>query len=78
MKKRNCGIDLLRIVSMFGVVIIHILMHGKILEVVENNQIKFVISWFIYILAECSVNCYALVSGFVYFSEEDKKHKISN
>ncbi len=78
MKKRNYGIDLLRIISMFFVVIIHILGQGGVVESVKNDEAKLGIVWFLYIVVYCAVNCYALISGFVCFSEEDKPHKFSN
>ena len=72
MKKRNDGIDLLRIVSMLGVVIIHILTVGGGIE--ANNA---VITYLLLTIVDCAVNCYALTTGFVYFSEEDKPLRIS-
>lgn len=77
MKQRNYGIDLLRILAMFFVVILHILGEGGILEAVEENEVKFALSWFLEIAAYCAVDCYALVTGFVYFSKEDKPCKFS-
>ncbi len=78
MKKRNYGIDLLRIIAMFFVVIIHILGQGGVVETVADDKGKFAIAWFLYIIVYCAVNCYALITGFVCFSEEDKPHKFSN
>lgn len=76
-KKRNYGIDLLRIVSMFMVVMLHILGQGGILEVTESKEAKFAMSWFLEIIAYSAVNCYALITGFVCFSEKDKLPKFS-
>ncbi len=76
--KRNYGIDLLRIIAMFFVLILHIVGKGGILLGVKDNETKFAITCFIQIGVYCAVNCYALISGFVYFSEEDKPLKISN
>lgn len=75
--KRNYGIDLLRILSMFFVVILHILGKGGILKAIENDEVKSAVSYIIYIVAYCAVDCYALITGFVYFSEKDKKIPIS-
>ncbi len=74
---RNYGIDLLRIVAMFLVVILHILGQGGVLKAVESNEINFTVSWLLEIGAYCAVNCYALITGFVCFSEKDKSLKIS-
>ncbi len=64
-KKRNYGIDLLRIVSMLMVVILHVLGQGGILKTAEPLSVGYEIAWFLEILCYCAVNCYALVSGFV-------------
>lgn len=77
MKQRNYGIDFLRILAMFFVVIIHILSYGSIIETAENDTKKLAIAWLLKIIAYCAVNCYALITGFVYFSDEKKPHKFS-
>lgn len=78
MKQRNYGIDLLRIIAMFFVVLIHVLMQGGVIEATENEERKFAIVWLLKIVAYCAVNCYALITGFVYFSEDNKRFKFSN
>lgn len=75
--KRKYGIDLLRIIAMVLVVVLHILGQGGILIEAEKNEIKFAVVWLLEIVAYCAVNCYALISGFVYFSEENKQVKLS-
>ena len=70
---RNYGIDALRIVSMFMVVLLHILGHGGIIE--NSKQANHWVAWFLEIACFCAVNCYALISGYVgVFS----KYKLSN
>lgn len=64
---RNMGIDELRIVAMFSIVILHILKHGGILENVTGAQ--FYIVWFLESIVICSVDCYALISGYVGYSD---------
>lgn len=71
--QRNYGIDALRIVSMLMVVTLHVLMKGGVLE--GSNSLTSQIAWFIEIAAYCSVNCYALISGYVGVYS---KYKISN
>lgn len=66
--KRNYGIDLLRIVLMFMVVILHVLGHGGVLDATNQLTVKYGVSWLIESLAYCAVNCYALISGYVYIS----------
>lgn len=76
MKERNYGIDGLRIISMLLVVILHVLGNGGILENAKQFD-KFMIVWLLEIGAYCAVNCYALISGFVGYSNEPKQHKYS-
>lgn len=65
LKQRNYGIDFLRIVSMFMVVVLHILGHGGVLKAVPVMSLEYKTVWFVEILAYCAVNCYALISGYV-------------
>ena len=72
---RNYGIDLLRIIAMFFVIILHSLGRGGILRnvVVDSAQYKF--AWLLEIIAYCAVDIFALVSGYVSY---DKKSKTKN
>lgn len=67
MKQRNVGIDILRIVSMFFIIIGHILMQGGVLSASFNEGLQGEYYFFntIYVIAYCGVNCFALVSGYV-------------
>lgn len=64
-RQRHYGIDLLRIVSMFMVLVLHILRQGGILDAVELGESNFTAAWFLETCAFCAVNCYALISGYV-------------
>lgn len=75
MEKRNYGIDLLRILSMFMIVILHILGNGGILSSCKVFTIKYELAWLLEIICYCAVNCYALISGYVLY---DKKVKYSS
>lgn len=68
-RTRNYGIDLLRLVSMFFVVMLHVLAQGGVLE--NASGIQYAISWYMEITAYCAVNCYALISGYVCYREEE-------
>lgn len=66
MNKRNVGVDLLRIFSMFLICIIHILDNSNILYGDNNSiTINYGIAWVLEIIAICAVNSYALISGYV-------------
>lgn len=68
--ERNYGIDLLRIVSMFMVVVLHVLGAGGLLEATSGVNNKIV--WFLEILSFCAVNCYGLISGYVGYKSKFK------
>ena len=74
-RERNHGIDLLRIVSMFMVVMLHVLGQGGILARAVNLTWNGEIWWSIEILCYCAVNVYALISGYVGLKS---RHKYSN
>ncbi len=74
-EKRNYGIDLLRILSMFMVVLLHVLGAGGILSTAKPLSLNYEIAWFLETMAYCAVNCYALISGYVGVTS---KHKYSN
>ena len=66
---RNYGIDLLRIISMLGVVFLHVLGHVVILSL-DLSPVNFSMVWFIEILAYPAVNCFVLISGYIGYKEE--------
>lgn len=71
--ERNYGIDLLRILSMFCVVILHIIGKSYLLE--NSYGVTNGALWFVEAICYCAVNCYAIISGFVIYSENEKKYK---
>lgn len=64
-KERNYGIDLLRIVSMYLVVVLHLLGSADIEAYLPLCSLKYEVAWLLEMLAFCAVNCYALISGYV-------------
>lgn len=68
MKRRNYGIDLLRIVAMYMIVLNHCLLLGGVITKATQigiGSINYDISWLLDTLCYCAVNCYALISGYV-------------
>ena len=63
--ERLFGLDLLRIISMFMVLILHILGQGGVINATASDSTKNAVVWFVEISAYCAVNCYALISGYV-------------
>ncbi|MGF0101185.1 acyltransferase family protein [Bariatricus sp. SGI.019] len=76
--KRNPGIDFLRILAMFYVVVLHTLGQGGILDSVVVGSHQYMVSWFLEIWSYCAVDVFALISGYVGYHEEEKPLKISN
>lgn len=65
MNKRNYGIDVLRILSTYMVLILHILYKGGILNNVSINSTKYWSVWYLEICSYVAVNCFAIISGYV-------------
>ena len=74
-QERNYGIDLLRILSMFMIVILHVLGRGGILGVAEVLSVHYEVAWLLEIFCYGAVNMYALISGYV---GVNSKYKLSN
>ena len=74
--ERNYGVDMLRILSMLMIVILHILGIGGILDTCEPLSFKYATVWFLEAACYCSVNCYALISGYVGISASYKYSNI--
>lgn len=77
-KERNYGIDLLRILSMFYVIILHSLNRGGVLKTAPINSSQYIAAWFLEIFAFCAVDIFAIISGYVSYSEKEKKVNFTN
>ncbi|QTZ58332.1 hypothetical protein MCPGFBBE_00431 [Streptococcus equi subsp. zooepidemicus] len=78
-KHRHYGLDLLRIISMFMIVITHVLGKGGLRSTVEGEADSyFIVTWIIQVLVYGAVNCYALISGYVGIKSPYKYSKIVN
>ena len=62
---KNLGIELFRITAMILIVLLHVLGQGGVYAYTEYLGTNYKIAWFLETAAYCSVNCYALISGFV-------------
>ena len=69
---RFCGIDLMRVMSMFYVVILHTLGHGGILEATLKNSSQYYAGWFVEIWAYCAVDVIAMITGFLRVNKQIK------
>lgn len=75
-KNRNLGIDLLRILSMYMVVILHVLGQGGILDSTSWSSGQHIVSWTLEMAAYCAVNCFGLISGYVGYQSEFRWSKL--
>ncbi len=70
------GIDLLKFISMFLVLILHILGQGGVLSALTGNQTNYWVAWFLEICAYCSVNCFAMATGYLMAGKKLKYRRI--
>lgn len=73
--KRNYGIDCLRLVLMFMIVVVHLLGHGGLLGSAPLLSAKYMVLWLMESFGFCVINCYALISGYVCFGS---KYRLSS
>lgn len=78
MSKRNYGIDLLKIISMYMIAILHVLGKGGVLFSLEELSLEYNLAWLLEIICFCSVNCYAIVTGYVMVNSKFRYKKIIN
>lgn len=63
--KRNYGLDLLRILSMFMSVNLHVLGQGGAMVKIVSAPETYYAAWFLETCAYCAVDLYGLISGYV-------------
>lgn len=75
-EERNMGVELFRVVSMMLVVMLHVLGHGGVYSHADFLSDNYKVAWFLETLAYCSVNCYALISGYANVKSSFKFRRI--
>lgn len=78
MKTRNYGLDLLRVLSMMGIVGLHVLGSGGILQALSISSINYYIANFFEILFYSSVNIFAILTGYLYYRKETNIKNLLN
>lgn len=73
-EKRNGNVEAFRIVLMAGIVSLHILGHGHLLELSSGSAEK--VLWLIESLAYPSVNCFVIITGYFQSKISFKPHKV--
>ena len=69
-KKRNYGVDLLRIVLMFCIVVGHLYAHTEIRSLLPFLSGKWVFTWTTQAVTVCAVDCFVVITGY-YMSQAD-------
>lgn len=69
---RKEGIELFRCVSMILIVMLHVLGQGGVLAYADEHGEQFRVAWLLETMGYCSVDCFALISGFVNHEHEFK------
>ena len=64
-QERNYGIDLLRVLATYMVLVLHVMGQGGIVWTIDGSSNNYIVAWLLELLAFCAVNCYALISGYV-------------
>ncbi|MEY8337962.1 acyltransferase family protein [Lachnospiraceae bacterium 62-35] len=74
----NYGLDLLKITAMFYVVILHALARWGFLDDSISGTPQYYLAWLMEAAAYCAVDCFALITGFVYYNEKPVTFKLSS
>lgn len=73
---RNYGIDALRILAMYMIVVLHINGGGGVISGSDKLSLNYWAVYFLEILSYGAVDCYALISGYVGYDSEYKPYSI--
>ena len=69
-KERNTGIDLIRMIAMYAIVIDHLIIHGKLIKKYKNYKELYLLLIFCF----WHINSFAMISGIIGY----KTYKYSN
>ena len=72
--KRIIGLDILRIMSMFGIVGLHVINRGGLIHNSEMHSIKYYIIFLLLILFYTSVDVFGILSGYLNVDKEKNRH----
>lgn len=74
-RERNSNYELMRIVSMFMIVVYHIIMHGHVFSNYQNEG-AILVTKFIFFMTVVHVNSFVLVSGYFQCNSKFKQSKL--
>lgn len=72
LNKRNINIDLVKIISMFMIVILHLLNRGGMISHSEINGLNYFVYYFIQIITFVCVNLFGIVTGYLMINSKWK------
>lgn len=75
-KQRNCGVDCLRSVAMFAIVLQHCILHSDIVSYNDALSVKYGLVDFVTFFCFGAVNTYLLISGYVNIDAKYKPSRI--
>ncbi len=73
---RQCGIDVLKSLSMFMVVMLHIIGHGGLLDSIVNGTVNYYVTWLVEIASISAVNIFAITTGYLMVNKSFKSSGI--
>lgn len=76
--QRNVGIDLIRIICMFMVLTLHIVNSTGLIDKTQTFSLNYNILKFIIVMSTPAVDCFALITGYIYFDMKFKYSRIIN
>ena len=71
-RQRSAGLDLLRILAAFYIILLHVLGWGGLYGSAAEGSYQQAVSGLLYIWTFCGVNIFGLISGYVGYSEKEK------
>lgn len=74
--QRKTGVDILRMLSMYMVVVLHVLGQGGVLSSAQWMSKRYMAAWWLEIAAFCAVNCFGLISGYVGYGSKFRWSKL--
>lgn len=77
-KDRRTGLDLLRILSMMGVICLHVIGRGGLFEATVRGTLSFNIVRFFVIACTCSINVFAMLTGYLYIERPREKFRYAS
>lgn len=74
-RQRNAGIDFLRVVAVFYVIVLHIIWRGGLFNAAAEGSYQSLVCAALSSVSLCAVNIFGLISGYVGYAEEERPIK---